>query len=77
MIWHGLATYELNGVQQPGLVVDNTLYDLMQLARASQAGQSGDLPAVDGLLDDWDAAAPRLASLAEQARGLAAEGRVA
>lgn len=77
MIWHGLATYELNGVQQPGLVVDNTLYDLAQLARASQAGQSGDLPAVDGLLDDWDAAAPRLASLAEQARGLAAEGRVA
>ena len=40
MIWHGLATYELNGVQQPGLVVDNTLYDLAQLARASQAGQS-------------------------------------
>jgi len=77
VIWHGLATYELNGVQQPGLVVDNTLYDLVQLARASQAGQSGDLPAVDGLLDDWDAAAPRLASLAEQARGLAAEGRVA
>ncbi|WP_025136092.1 fumarylacetoacetate hydrolase family protein [Achromobacter sp. DH1f] len=77
MIWHGLATYELNGVQQPGLVVDNTLYDLAQLARASQAGQTGDLPAVDGMLDDWDATAPRLASLAEQARGLAAQGRVA
>ena len=75
MIWHGLATYDLNGVERPGLVVDNKLYDLAQLALAGQPEQTIGMP-VDGLLDAWDAWVPRLSSLAEQAPGLAAQGRL-
>lgn len=77
MIWHGLATYELNGAERPGLVVANTLYDLAQLARACQAGQPADAASVTAMLDAWDIASPQLASLAEQAPGLAAQGRLA
>lgn len=76
MIWHGLATYELNGAEQPGLVVDNTLYDLAQLARACQAEQPAGAASVGAMLDAWDLASPQLASLAEQAPGLAAQGRL-
>ena len=76
MIWHGLATYDLNGVERPGLVVDNKLYDLAQLALAGQPEQTIGMPDVDGLLDAWDAWVPRLSSLAEQAPGLAAQGRL-
>ena len=50
MIWHGLATYDLNGVERPGLVVDNKLYDLAQLALAGQPEQTIGMPDVDGLL---------------------------
>ena len=76
MIWHGLATYDLNGVERPGLVVDNKLYDLAQLALAGQPEQTIGMPDVDRLLDAWDAWVPRLSSLAEQAPGLAAQGRL-
>ena len=58
MIWHGLATYDLNGVERPGLVVDNKLYDLAQLALAGQPEQTIGMPDVDGLLDAWDAWVP-------------------
>lgn len=77
MIWHGLATYELNGNERPGLVVDNTLYDLAQLAHACQAGQTAEASDVGALLDAWDAAAPQLAAMAERAPSLAAQGRLA
>lgn len=76
MIWHGLATYDLNGVERPGLVVNNKLYDLAQLALAGQPEQTIGMPDVDRLLDAWDAWVPRLSSLAEQAPGLAAQGRL-
>lgn len=77
MIWHALATYELNGSKRPGLVVADMLYDLEQLAKKCPEGKALDMEqGVIGLLRDWDAAAPQLASMAQQVAGLVEQGAV-
>ncbi|WP_432261801.1 fumarylacetoacetate hydrolase family protein [Cupriavidus sp. TMH.W2] len=76
MNWHGLATYQLGGVKRPGLVVNDTLYDLALLASACGLDPARVTGGLDAMIADWAASAPLMAVMAQRAPQLAADGRL-
>lgn len=62
MVWHALATVELDGKHRTAIVVDDKLYDLV--GAAAHVGVTGDLSDVNVILADWSALAPKIAEIA-------------
>ena len=64
MNWYSLATFELAGRQQPGLVVENTLYALADVGQACGIEASRLPQDLNVALADWSRHAPLLADAA-------------
>ncbi|WP_296559365.1 fumarylacetoacetate hydrolase family protein [Pigmentiphaga sp.] len=77
MNWHGLATYQRGGSKHPGLVVNDTLYDLAQLAKACDVDPARVAGGIGALIADWAGSGPLVATMAARAAQLAASGRLA
>ncbi|WP_413227142.1 fumarylacetoacetate hydrolase family protein [Cupriavidus metallidurans] len=75
--WYSLATFELAGRQQSGLVVENTLYALADVGQACGIEASRLPQDLNAALADWSRHAPLLADAAARIPALRAAGKLA